>query len=211
MYKAYCSECFALLELLVILTQCLNYNVCHKFRYLTWGTREGMRSTYLPFSLSAKERFKPGPQFGTCSDQKSNNAKPAFSGDHHQFFLPWWCLRRSKWNTSKLFGENTCKEGSMPWTTTVQKHLHSLPCSSEEGATGLIQLSSCPSPPAAGTPCSVCHQSSFCSRAPWLLLHVCAVMCWALWSKSQRLRAFATGASQTCLSTCFTQLAAKHY
>lgn len=34
-YGAYFSEYFALLGLLIILTQRLNYDTCHKFRYLT--------------------------------------------------------------------------------------------------------------------------------------------------------------------------------
>ena len=50
--------------------------------------------------------------------------------------------------------------------TRMQKCLHPLPYSSEEGISGLTQWVSCPSPPAAGTPCSVCHQSAFASRAP---------------------------------------------
>lgn len=121
-YKSYPSDCFDRLELLVMLTQCLNYNICDKFKCLIWKNIKGMRNTYLHFCLSARERLKLYTLFGIHSDQRSNNAKP------HQFFH----LRH--WEDTSFLERRGCIRGeSMTWTKRMQNFLHPLPYSFQEG------------------------------------------------------------------------------
>jgi len=129
-----------------------------------------MRTTDLPFSLSAKERlnlvlvwdlFRPEVQ--QCKTLFVWGPPPA---------LPPLMVSEKK--QIFLRGENTCRGGSMLWTTRMQKHFHPLPYSCEKGISGLTQLLSCPFPPGAGTPCSVCSPVSLLGSC--FLCCACAVI-----------------------------------
>lgn len=113
-YKTYCSERSALLGLLVILTQCLNYSICHKSRYLSHLRNQGGDEKHLPaifFKCKGKtqtwapvwDMFRPEVQ------------------QHKSLFVwgPPWVppplmmseMKQVKYRQAFWWGENTCREG----------------------------------------------------------------------------------------------------
>lgn len=95
-------HCFARIGVLLIVTRCLKHNISDKFSYLNQGVKgRGVEHLSIPF-FKCKGKTQTWSSFWHVFRIEFLQYKTILSGDHHQFFLLWWCLRRSKWSTWKL-------------------------------------------------------------------------------------------------------------